>query len=106
MSGHAIVTSTTDSEGSARALAEGVVEARLGACAQITGPITSVYRWEGTIRAETEWRIEIKTATDRVPDLIRHIEAAHPYEVPEILVTSITTGSSAYLAWLTDETSN
>ncbi|MDQ1656591.1 MAG: periplasmic divalent cation tolerance protein [Cryptosporangiaceae bacterium] len=104
MPGHAIVTSTTDTNEAAQTLAEGIVEARLGACAQITGPITSVYRWEGTIRSEPEWRIEIKTPTDRVAALIRHLEAAHPYEIPEIVVTPITDGAAPYLTWLTTET--
>ncbi|MGH3838721.1 MAG: divalent cation tolerance protein CutA, partial [Pseudonocardiaceae bacterium] len=47
---HVIVTSTTDNADAARALAAGVIEAKLGACAQIVGPITSVYRWEGEVQ--------------------------------------------------------
>ncbi|MGH8573573.1 MAG: divalent cation tolerance protein CutA, partial [Gammaproteobacteria bacterium] len=58
---HVIVTSTTDNADAARALAAGVIEAKLGACAQIVGPITSVYRWEGEVQTEQEWRVEIKT---------------------------------------------
>ena len=56
---HLIVMSTTDSEDKARALAAGVIDARLGACAQIVGPITSVYRWDGAVQTDPEWRIEI-----------------------------------------------
>ncbi|MGH3769007.1 MAG: divalent cation tolerance protein CutA, partial [Pseudonocardiaceae bacterium] len=44
-----IVTSTTATEEAARALAAGAIEAKLGACAQIVGPITSVFRWEGEV---------------------------------------------------------
>ncbi len=44
LSEHVIVASTTDSENAARTLAAGVIEARLGACAQIVGSITSLYR--------------------------------------------------------------
>lgn len=101
---HAVVTSTTDSENAARALAAGVIEAKLGACAQIVGPITSVYRWEGDVRTDQEWRVEIKTATDQVAALIEHIKANHSYDVPEIVVTPITGGSTEYLSWLVDET--
>ena len=74
-SDHVIVASTTDSADAARALATGVIEAKLGACAQIVGPITSVYRWEGEVQTEQEWRVEIKTATDRVATLTEHIKA-------------------------------
>lgn len=99
-----IVTSTTDSEATARALAAGAIEARLGACAQIVGPITSVYRWEGAVQTEPEWRVEIKTAADRVAALTEHLQAHHDYDVPEIIATPIVGGSRDYLAWLIEET--
>ncbi|WP_028923198.1 divalent-cation tolerance protein CutA [Pseudonocardia acaciae] len=101
---HVIVTSTTDSEQAARALAAGAIEANLGACAQVVGPITSVFRWEGSVQTEQEWRVEIKTAADRVAPLVEHIKAAHAYDVPEIIATPITAGSAEYLTWLVDET--
>jgi periplasmic divalent cation tolerance protein len=101
---HVVVTSTTDSEEAARSLAAGVVEAKLGACAQVVGPITSVYRWEGTVQTEQEWRIDIKTAADQVTPLVEHIKKAHSYDVPEIIVTPITGGYADYLNWLVDET--
>jgi periplasmic divalent cation tolerance protein len=101
---HVIVSSTTDSEESARALAAGVIDARLGACAQVVGPITSVFRWEGTVQTELEWRVDIKTAADRVAALTQHIKDHHSYDVPEIIATPITGGSAEYLSWLENET--
>lgn len=104
-SDHVIVASTTDSADAARALATGVIEAKLGACAQIVGPIISVYRWEGEVQTEREWRVEIKTTADRVAALTEHIKANHSYDVPEIIATPITGGSAEYLSWLVHETS-
>jgi periplasmic divalent cation tolerance protein len=101
---HVIVASTTDNEQAARALAAGAIDAKLGACAQIVGPITSVFRWEGKVQTEQEWRVEIKTAADRVAALTEHIKAHHSYDVPEIIATPITGGSPEYLSWLVDET--
>jgi periplasmic divalent cation tolerance protein len=101
---HVIVISTTDSEEAARALAAGAVETRLGACAQVVGPITSVFRWEGAVQTEREWRVEIKTAADRVPALVEHLKAAHSYDVPEIVAAPIIAGSPEYLSWLVSET--
>ncbi len=101
---HAVVASTTDSEQEARSLAAGAIEARLGACAQIVGPVTSVFRWDGAVQTEQEWRVEIKTAADRVPALTEHLRAVHSYDVPEIIATPIEGGSAAYLSWLVDET--
>ncbi len=63
-----------------------------------------MYRWEGSVKTDQEWRVEIKTATDQVAALTEHIKANHSYDVPEIVVTPITGGSKAYLSWLVDET--
>ncbi|WP_197319467.1 divalent-cation tolerance protein CutA [Saccharomonospora sp. NB11] len=104
ISEHLVVSTTTDSEAAARELAAGAVEARLGACAQIVGPITSVYRWDGRINTDTEWRVEVKTAADRVEALVDHLKRKHSYDVPEVVVTPIVSGSEDYLAWVVAET--
>lgn len=101
---HVIVASTTDSEETARALAAGAIDAKLGACAQIVGPIISVFRWEDAVQTEREWRVEIKTSADRVSALTEHIKANHNYDVPEIIAMPISGGSAEYLAWLVEET--
>lgn len=101
---HVIVTTTTDNEQAARDLAAKTVEARLGACAQIVGPITSVYRWEGEVQTDTEWRVEVKTAADRVEALVGLLKEHHTYDVPEIIATPIEGGNAEYLAWLVTET--
>lgn len=104
MAEHVIVVTTTDSEDRARELAAGAVAAKLGACAQVVGPVTSVYRWDGEVQTDPEWRVEIKTAADRVDPLTEHLVAAHTYDVPEVVATPITGGSAEYLAWVVDET--
>jgi len=103
-SAHVVVSTTTDSEEAAGALAASAVNAKLGACAQIVGPITSVYRWEGKVQTDAEWRVEFKTAADRVEALTAHIKDKHTYDVPEIIATSIEGGSAEYLAWVIAET--
>lgn len=99
-----MVITTTDSEEAAEQLARGIVEATVGACAQIVGPIKSVYRWEGKVQVEPEWQIWIKTTTARLDELTAFIKANHSYDVPEIVATPIIGGSSEYLQWVTDET--
>lgn len=100
---HVIVSSTTDSEDAARNLAAKAIEAKLGACAQVIGPMTSVYRWEGAVQTDTEWRVEIKTVAASVAALTDHLKANHSYDVPEIIMTPITGGSAEYLSWVVDE---
>jgi periplasmic divalent cation tolerance protein len=99
-----IVTTTTASAEAAQALAADAVDAQLGACAQVAGPVTSVYRWEGAMQTEQEWRVEIKTAADRVDALVAHIVANHDYDVPEVVATPVVAGSADYLSWVVNET--
>ncbi|MFI5615416.1 divalent-cation tolerance protein CutA [Amycolatopsis sp. NPDC051903] len=101
---HVVVTTTVDSEAAARTLATSVVEARLAACAQIVGPITSVYRWAGEVQTDAEWRVECKTAADRAGALEEFLNVRHTYDLPEVVVTPIVGGSPRYLAWLVSQT--
>jgi periplasmic divalent cation tolerance protein len=103
-SDHVVVSSTTDSAEAAYRLAGSVVMAELGACAQIIGPITSMFRWEGEVQTEQEWRVDIKTAADRVEALTEHIKANHGYDVPEVIATPIVGGNADYLSWVSAET--
>ena len=63
-----------------------------------------MFRWEGEVQTEQEWRVEIKTTADRVAVLTEHIKANHSYDVPEVIATPIIGGSTEYLSWLVDET--
>ncbi|MCP2258751.1 divalent cation tolerance protein [Streptoalloteichus tenebrarius] len=105
MTDYCQVVTTTDSYEAAEELARGVVEARLGACVQIIGPIRGVYRWQGELQVDQEWQCVVKTTTARLPDLTEYVRTHHDYEVPEVLVTPVITGNPDYLAWLADETS-
>ncbi|MGY4915040.1 divalent-cation tolerance protein CutA [Streptomyces sp. 900116325] len=98
------VLTTADSEEKAHALAQGAVEARLAACAQISAPVTSVYRWRNAIETTEEWQVLFKTVAERYDELEEHLRAAHDYETPEIIATPVVRGSDRYLAWVTAET--
>jgi periplasmic divalent cation tolerance protein len=101
---HCQVVTTIDSREAADTLASAAVEARVAACAQIVGPITSTYHWQGRIETASEWQILFKTTTERYAALEATIKAAHPYDVPEIVCTPIVAGHPAYLDWITTET--
>ncbi|MEV6347210.1 divalent-cation tolerance protein CutA [Actinoplanes sp. NPDC051851] len=101
---HAQAVTTIDSREVAEALARGAVQARLAACAQVSGPIRSTYRWEGAVETAEEWQITLKTTTDRYPALAEYLRAHHGYETPEIILLPILAGDPAYLAWITTET--
>jgi len=97
------VVTTTEDKQQAQSLAQELVEQRLAACVQISGPIESTYRWEGAVHASAEWLCTIKTNRAKLSDLQATILQRHSYDVPEIVVTEIVDGSPAYLDWLAAE---
>jgi periplasmic divalent cation tolerance protein len=102
--GYLTVLTTTDTAEAAERLARSAVTARVAACAQIDGPVTSVYRWQGEVRTDQEWRVLYKTPAGRYDALEAHIRSVHTYDTPEIIAGDITHGSAAYLTWLDEET--
>ncbi len=95
---------TVESEEAAVTLGRGIVEARLAACVQIVGPIRSLFWWEGKLDDAREWQLLMKTTTERLSELERHIKANHSYDTPEIIETEIIGGSAEYLDWVSAET--
>ena len=84
-------------------IAQTLVEERLAACVAIHGPMTSIYRWSGRVQRDTECQLVIKTTAARVPALRQRIAALHPYEVPELLVWTVS-GEGPYVEWVRAET--
>ena len=80
-----------------------VVEKRLAGCAQIIGPITSIYWWKARIERTKEWLCLIKSRADLYQELESAIRQVHSYENPEILAMPVINGSERYLDWLESE---
>jgi periplasmic divalent cation tolerance protein len=97
------VTTTTETRQQAHAIAQYLVEAKLAACVQITGPITSIYRWNDKVENTQEWLCLIKTREDFYDKVEAAIKSQHPYETPEIIAVPIVKGSKEYLNWLDSE---
>ena len=94
------IGATADVEPLARAL----VEERLAACVNVLPPMRSFFRWEGSVQADEERQLVIKTSSGRLEELQRRLRTLHPYELPEMLVLSAR-GSDDYLAWIRESTS-
>lgn len=97
-----VLTTFPDAEVAAKVL-DGLLESRLAACVQ-TMPIHSAYRWKGAVHREAEVLALIKTTVARYPEVEAFIRAAHPYDVPEIVLLPIAAGLPGYLSWIDDET--
>jgi len=97
------VCTTVASREEALTMARAVVERRLAACAQIE-QIESVYRWDGELRHEPEFRIMFKTVAERHAELEAAIRALHSYELPAIYAIAVDKAEARYATWVKEET--
>ena len=97
------VVTTISERKDAEALADAVLESRLAACVQISGPIDSRYWWNGRIEKSAEWLLTIKTRRDLYKRLERLLLERHPYDQPEIIGTAVSEVTAGYLKWLNEQ---
>jgi periplasmic divalent cation tolerance protein len=103
VTGAIVVSTTAGSTDQAETIAQALLDRRLAACVQLT-PIASRYLWQGEIVRDDEILLLIKTRTDLFDEVAAAIRAAHSYETPEIIATSVIAGSDDYLKWLAAST--
>ncbi len=106
MPDHIEVRVTAGSPDEADRLADAVVGRRFAACAQIVGPITSVYWWDGKVTRSQEWLVLFKTTAERFGDLAGCVREVHSYDVPEIIAVPVAIGTADYLGWIDRETAH
>ena len=94
------IITTTDTKNMAKQIAETLVEKKLAACVQISGPMISTYAWKGLIENAEEWYCVIKTRKSLYKEVEESIKGLHSYEVPEIIALPIAEGNQAYLDWI------
>jgi periplasmic divalent cation tolerance protein len=97
---YVIVLVTTASKQEAEKIAYHLLNDKLIACANILGPVTSLYRWSGNIERAEEYLVLMKSRKDLFERLVEVVKTTHSYEVPEILALPIVEGSNTYLDWL------
>jgi len=95
-----VCLTTCSNEEEAEKLARALVERRLAACVNLVPGVRSIYRWKGAIETEGEVLLLIKTLRERTAALEKAIGELHSYDVPELVVLPIDSGSPAYLDWI------
>lgn len=98
------VTTTVESPEAAGRIARALVDERLAACAQVQGPITSTYRWQGAVEQATEWYCHAKTTRAMLDQVVARIRSLHSYVTPEIIAVPLAGGLPDYLAWVAAST--
>jgi periplasmic divalent cation tolerance protein len=99
MSDLVVLLTTLPDDHRAEELARTLVEERLAACVNVSGPMVSTYHWKDQVETATERQVVIKTTRARLPELELRLHALHPYELPEWLILDVA-ASDAYAGWL------
>ncbi len=97
------IDTTTSTREEAQQIASDLVDRRLVACAQITGPVTSIYRWKDRVEQAEEWMCTLKTRESLFHEVAVAIRQLHSYECPEIIAVPIVDGNEDYLSWMGGE---
>jgi periplasmic divalent cation tolerance protein len=98
-----LILTTVASEADAHRIARTLVQEQLCACAQIEA-IASVYRWDGQLCEEPEWRLLLKTAEDRAAALQARLHALHPYTLPAVYCLRPESVSAPFARWVEAQT--
>ena len=95
-----VVLVTTSTREEAEKIARCLLDERLIACANIIGPVHSLFWWQGKIDEAKEHLTLMKTRKDLFTKLSERVKSLHSYQVPEIIALPICVGSKDYLEWL------
>ncbi len=101
----AVVTTTLPgsmSEEEVGAFVNPLVNGRLAACVH-RSRTHSTYLWKGERQAEEEWKLEFKTSSSRLDELLAALSQYHPYEEPQI-IHSTHAASEGYADWVAEST--
>ena len=100
MSRYLIVVTTASTKREATKITRCLLEERLIACANIIGPISSLFWWKDKIDEATEFLVLMKSSRKLFDKLSKRVKEIHSYEVPEVLALPILKGLPSYLSWL------
>ena len=96
-----MILTTFPSLASAEEVIGELFQKKLIACAQIDGPVRSYYRWDGKLNDVEEWRVLLKTTSEKLEDLELEIRRIHDYDTPQWLILEAK-ASVEYLKWVNE----
>ncbi len=101
---YCVILTTCPNRESGERIAHLLVEQQLAACVNLTGTITSIYRWRGNIEQDQEILLIIKTTKRLYQSIESTVRQHHPYEEPEVISIDIKQGADSYLQWISEST--
>jgi len=94
------ILTTCGSEETALTIAAALVDQAFAACVNIVPSIKSYYYFKGETHLDEEVMLIIKTTQDLFAQVSEVITDLHTYEVPEILMVPVESGSEPFLQWI------
>lgn len=98
-----LISTTFENSPDAERVASILLDQKTIVCAQVSSPVKSIYRWEGAIVTETEYTLTVKTISTMAEKAKELILSEHPYDIPEIIVTTPVDVHLDYLKWANKE---
>ena len=98
------VRTTFADAATAEEAARALLEDRLIACANVSAPLRSVYRWNGAIETGGEVALLCKTRAVLLDAAADRLRALHPFETPAIACWTATPGDAGTREWIEAET--
>ncbi len=99
-----LVRITCPSKRVAEDIADAAIEARLAACANIEGPVSSTYRWKGVVEQSFEFILWLKSPSTNWTKLSALVGRLHPYDVPALVALPCVEVSATYQEWVDENT--
>lgn len=94
---------TASSVAEARQIGEALVAEQLAACVNVIDGMTSIYRWQGEVRHDTETVLIAKTTGPLVAALTERVKALHSYDCPCVAALPVGGGNADFLTWILDQ---
>lgn len=94
---------TLPTQEAAESLAKTLISERVAACVTIVPGATSVYRWEGKVKAEPEVVVLVKTSKGMSVQTFLRITELHPNALPAIVQWPIDAAFAPYEKWIKDQ---
>jgi periplasmic divalent cation tolerance protein len=91
-------------EEEARTIARTVVREQLAACANILGPVQSIFHWNDALTEQAEVPVLFKTALPLCKALAARIVHLHSYDEPAVLVLPVEYCPPSFRAWVLGQT--
>lgn len=94
-----IITTLCDKQEIADRISKTLMEKKLVAGSQIS-KVRSDYWWKGKIETKEEFKLEFRTRSDKINEIVEIIKSIHDYEVPAISKTEIICLTDEMKKWI------